>query len=185
MKRAELKVGDHLLYARPSAWDNCYSTGVQRVVVVSTAPHARARWSGNDPIEVKAGNGVLVQPVNPDGSVSNAYTAVVQLSHLRGPYEATAAEFEERRKAKHAAANAQQDRQRAAQDRANEVVTRARVRGLHTVQSSTSWYVEGAERAEVSIAADELAGLLDRLDKLERERMASALEHPMPPRSTQ
>lgn len=169
MKRSELQVGDHLFHARPGGWRfNSIDHYDAHVVVLHTAPHVLPpAWSRDrSPIETEKGAGVLVAFVNEKGEQGRA--GVCQLANLRGPYEKTRAEVEERREAdrrrneEHRAARARFDRHRA------DGVARARAAGLtRATEANNLTATTNLGNARVSVPVEELHALLDRLEAAE------------------
>lgn len=181
MKRSELQVGADLLHAKPTEWINNYVGSVNKVTVVAVEPHAERRFHGNsntrdDYYQVKGSSraDVLVEwhyrhrsPDAPDGYVEGAYLTLVRLTDLRGPYEETLTAMQARREAARQASAETAARRNTARKQATATVDRARrIFGLHSVFDATRW---DAEHASVRISADELNGLLDRLERAERE----------------
>lgn len=162
MKRSELKVGDVLYLAKPRDYREDYEG--TKVTVLATTPHHYR--SGYVPTgmsryqEVNSGGGVLVEVEKPnfrgDGSTSTQKD-VVQLAHLRGPYETELAAYKVRHKAAkdEAFKQAEQDAKRKAVFQA--LRERAAAAGV-TVQADPwrGW------NAIVSVA--DLTKLLDQVD---------------------
>lgn len=178
MKRSEIHVDDVLYYARPSDWDHGYTDRRgARVVVVSDRPWTRrGQWS-YDLTEVAKGTGVLVDFVRdgaqdgPDFAASRSSRDVVQLAHLRGPYDAVAAEVEARKKAARDHADAARTQVKAVRAYVEGVVAKAKWVGV-AVADATRFGERRVEHARVSMRADDLVALLSRLAAAEvRNRM--------------
>lgn len=161
MKRSELTVGAELFYAEPSAWkdnqvpagDGGYRLGKAKVLAIE--PYAYNAWRprGQEIEPASKGSGVLVEIAG--------HRRVVQLGHLRGPWEATLAEVKERhaRDLERMARHQDEREQRAIQ--INAVVQRLADAG------ATSAHRTGYDSGSITVRAEELTALLDRLDALE------------------
>lgn len=171
MKRAELTVGAELFAALPG--DLKYGRGA-KVRVVDTVPYRQNGYTGAF-VPASGGQEVLVERL---GEYSRGrgfhphptpYQVLARLADLRGSYEQVIAELEQRGQERDAAAAASKARRDAVQELANDVAAVAKARGLSSAQNTTPWHAEQIDRAVVTVAANELAALLDRLDALQRQ----------------
>ncbi len=151
MKRTDLKVGDALYSAKPWQWD--HHTG-DKATVVAVEPYKanKARWGFRaDPYkQVEAGNGVLVEMAGWGGKPEKQ---VVQLAHLRGPYDEIAAQVAAE-KAEASAAREKADQARDDHQRFMAALRRRAKVGGYTVYSAT-------DTDFLTIHASDLASLLD------------------------
>lgn len=175
MKRSDLVVGVHLYYSTHADWKHGSGIRNSHVVVRAVEPYARMGFNFREVHEVRKGTGVLVSSVLDDGMVSD-HRYVVQLAHLRGPYEAAVA-LVERQRQEDLKRDQQRDETRAAvQDYVRLIVERARDLGVETARSAT-WDIERIELAKVSMRAVDLEKLLDRLSRAERNTQAITRAH--------
>lgn len=161
MKRSELKVGDVLYLAKPRDYREDYEG--TKVTVLATTPHHYR--SGYVPTgmsryqEVNSGGGVLVEVEKPnfrgDGSTSTQKD-VVQLAHLRGPYETELAAYKVRHKARRDEAKEEADRHAAQKATYEKLRDRAKAAGV-AVQANPY----GFHNVLISIA--DLTRLLDQV----------------------
>lgn len=176
MKRSEIRVGDVLYYAKPSDWDHGYiDPRGARVVVVSDRPHQRSTLYPYQLREISAGTGVLVDFVRdgaqdgPSVTASRSPRDVVQLAHLRGPYEQVAAEVEARKVKAREHAEADRIQVQAVRAHVEGVIVKARSAADVAVADATHFGERRVEHARVSMRADDLVALLDRLATLEAD----------------
>lgn len=167
MKRSEIHVGDVLYYAKPGDWDRNVAAPYKgnRVVVVSDKPHQLGSFHPYRPYEVASGSGVLVDFVRETGAA--ARRDIVQLAHLRGPHDLIVAEVEVRRAAARERADADRTKVNAVRAYVEGVILKARAVADIAVANATRFGVNRAEWAEVSMRADDLVALLDRLAEAE------------------
>jgi len=112
MKRSELTVGEAYYHDGSPDWETGTWRG-RRVVVLATEPYERISGPGwrtrqIEPSRDGKGNGVLVETADRSGKTARE---VVQLAHLRGPYEQVKATVD-------AAAKTRQNREGAVKDAA-------------------------------------------------------------------
>jgi hypothetical protein len=156
VKRAELKVGDELYCATPRIWsDNV--TG-DRVVVLSTEPHIERsgyvpsgqKWYST----VKSGPGVLVKRYRAHSPDSTGYDEVVQLGHLRGPYEAILAKVQARQ--------GEANKERDAQAARGQLISNAEDAVVGLANKAGVEAFAGSRRSVVQVPVADLLDLLRR-----------------------
>jgi pyruvate-formate lyase-activating enzyme len=156
VKRSELNVGDELYHAKPYEWTHDL-TGRQ-VVVLSVEPVKRRDWGHRGIMPAVKSGGVHVRVITPGFT---DWEDVVRLQDLRGPYDATLTEVKARQKRNQEQAREDEERAAARVARTDAVVARARAKG------ATSAKRNYASPGRVTIDAEELAALLDRLHSAE------------------
>jgi hypothetical protein len=164
MKRSELQVGDILFYARPVNWGGSHIPATAKVEVLAVEPHRRKELNRREISQIDRGNGVLIAYVN-----SDCRTDVVQLAHLRGPYDEVVAQV--RRQAAVALAEREAARERAVQRRALAAENDT-ARTAVTARAEAAGFIVRADYSDrvariVSVDYETLAALLDRIDELQ------------------
>lgn len=95
MRRGDLVVGESYYHDRSTQWR--WRGGGCRVVVLDTDPWTEGRDWRHEPRKTDRGNGVLVDMYYEDAPTRSVdRRCVVQLAHLRGPWEPTRAEVQRR-----------------------------------------------------------------------------------------
>lgn len=157
MKRSELKEGQELYYAKPYEWSR--NIQGERVKVVTTASVRRSRSVGgvfSEIIPAAPGSGVHVRFLRSDGGPEREDVVLVQ--HLRGPYAKVKAQVDAKRQAG-------RDAQRQIDDQRKNDIRAAAAAALRAVaEGASSAHRDFTLGTYVTMSADDLAGLLDRLN---------------------
>lgn len=153
MKRASLKVGDELYWAKPWEWDNYYG---KKVTVVSVEPYEWSRVYRKH-MPRSNGNGVLVEFDVPGDNRKRQDIAM--LGHLRGPYETVTSEVEADRAARAEANRIASEAADARMVRAAALIDRLKTFGV-------SAYPGDGSRS-LSIGVNDVEKLLDAYESRE------------------
>jgi hypothetical protein len=167
MKRADLKAGEAYYYDRQRDWETAKYGDGERVVLVDLGPYTvteSGRLSSRNTeryTKTAKGNAVLVEITEyPGTKMARTVSDAVLITHLRGPWESTNAEVQQRI-ADRRARTAQQDRERAdANAAAASVTARAKTLGLRL--GNRPRYGDG--KTEIVMTAEVAAKLLDAMN---------------------
>lgn len=158
MKRSELQVGAHLYLDRSKDWDTARSYGDHvhgsRVEVVAAEGY-EVGYTGN--IRPGKGSGVLVQHIGRDGTVGRR--DVVQLAHLRGPWEVLAPAARRREEL------ARAEDERRSNERKSGVANMKELTARLEALTGVSLYVdEYSNGSQVTVNADKMAVIVAALE---------------------
>lgn len=164
MKRADLKVGTAYWYTKRTNWQDSTWDSF-KVVVVDTGRWERPRsfsrrWDMKrpEPVQVTKGGGVLVDMYSKryNSDEIEVTREVVNLTHIRGEYEATKAEIEKTQDRQAAYRKAESEKHERNREITKAVADLAKEMGLTSVYTVNY----GGSSTAMAISAEELTTLL-------------------------